>query len=67
MDLFRGFNCYFVTNPYRCNNITQEEYNKKIHDEELKLDYFNSIKPFKFKNKISLIQPILPNPMISEC
>jgi len=62
-----NFNCWFVSNPYGCSNISQEEYNKKIHDEELKLDYFNSIKPFKFKNKISLIHPKLPNPMISEC
>jgi len=62
-----NFNCWFVSNPYGCRNMSQEEYDKKIHDEELKLDYFNSIKPFKFKNKISLIKPILPNPMISEC
>jgi len=61
------FNCYFVTNPYNCHNMTQEEYDKKIHDEGLKLDYFNSIKPFKFQGKLSLIQPKLPNPMISEC
>ena len=61
------FNCYFVSNPYKCQNLTQEEYDKKIRDEGLKLDYFNSIKPFKFQGKISLIQPILPNPMISEC
>ena len=61
------FNCYFVTNPYGCQNITQEEYDKKIHDEGLKLDFFNSIKPFKFQNKYSLIKPILPNPTINEC
>ncbi len=61
------FNCYFVSNPYKCKNLTQEEYNKKIHDEGLKLDYFNSIKPFKFQGKISFIQPILPNPMVKEC
>jgi len=62
-----NFNCYFVSDPYRCGNMTPEEYDEKIHTQELKLDYFNSIKPFKFKGKISFIKPILPNPMISEC
>jgi len=66
-EKYCNFNCYFVTNPYSCENMSQDEYDKKIHNEGLKLDYFNSIKPFKFKDKYSLIQPILPNPMISEC
>ncbi len=62
-----NFNCYFVSDPYRCNNLNQDEYDKKIHSEGLKLDYFNSIKPFRFKNKVSFIQSKLPNPMISKC
>jgi len=62
-----NFNCYFVSNPYRCNNISQDEYEKKIRIDGLKLDYFNSIKPFRFKNKVSFIQSKLPNPLISEC
>lgn len=66
-EKYCNFNCYFVTNPYGCKNISQEEYDRKIHDEGLKLDFFNSIKPFKFKDKYSLIQPKLPNPMIDEC
>jgi hypothetical protein len=66
-EKYCNFNCYFVTNPYRCKSLTQEEYSKKIRDEGLKLDYFNSIKPFRFQGKISFIQPILPNPMIKEC
>lgn len=66
-EKYCNFNCYFVTNPYGCENMTQEEYDKQIHDKGLKLDYFNSIKPFRFQGKISLIQPRLPNPMISEC
>lgn len=62
-----NFNCYFVSNPYGCNNMTQSEYDKKIHDEGLKLEYFNLIKPFRFMNKVSFIKPKLPNPMIAEC
>ena len=62
-----NFKCCFISNPYGLKNISQEDYEKKIHAEELKLDYFNFIKPFKFKNKISWIKSILPNPTISEC
>ena len=66
-EKYCNFNCYFVANPYSCKNMSDDEYNKKIHNEGLKLDYFNSIKPFRFQDKYSLIQPKLPNPMISEC
>jgi len=66
-EKYCNFNCYFVTNPYHCGGMTQEEYDRKIHNEGLKLDYFNSIKPFEFQGKVSFIQPILPNPMVSEC
>ena len=62
-----NFNCYFITNLYRCENMSQEEFDKKIKSQNLKLDYFNSIKPFKFKNKIAFIKPIIPNPTIKEC
>jgi len=66
-EKYCNFNCYFVSDPYSYGNMTQKEYDKKIHTQELKLDYFNSIKPFRFQGKVSLIQPKLPNPMISEC
>ena len=66
-EKYCNFNCYFVSNPYGCNSLSQDQYDKKIRTESLKLDYFNSIKPFRFKDKVSLIQAKLPNPMISEC
>jgi len=62
-----NFKCYFVSDPYNCSNLTQEEYDKKIRVEGLKLDYFNNIKPFKFQDKIAMIEPRLPNPMIDVC
>ncbi len=66
-EKYCNFNCYFISNPNDCRNMTQAEYDKKVHDQGLKLDYFNSIKPFKFNGKVSFIQPKLPSPMISEC
>jgi len=66
-ESYCDFNCYFISNPYGFKDMTQTEYDKKIHDEGLKLDYFNSIKPFKFNGKVSLIQSRLPSPMVSEC
>ena len=64
---FHNFKCYFVTDPYGCSGMTQEEYDEHIHAKELKLGYFNSLKPFVFRDKIAMIEPILPNPMIAEC
>ena len=66
-EKYCNFNCYFVANPYGCKNMSDAEYSKKIHDESLKLDYFNSIKPFKFQGRYILIESKLPNPIISEC
>lgn len=59
--------CYFVSDPYSCNGMSDEEYQKKIKAQGLKLESFNSLKPFKFKNRLAMIEPKLPNPMIDEC
>lgn len=47
--------------------MTQEDYDKLIKTKSLKLDYFNSIKPFKFKDKITFIKSKLPNPIVGDC
>ena len=67
MYCFNSFKCYFVTDPYGCSGMTQEQYDEHIHAKGLKLDYFNSLKPFVFRDKLAMIEPKLPNPMIREC
>lgn len=62
---------YFVSDAYRIKksdpDITEEEYNKKMKIKGLKIESFLSIKPFGFKGKKAVINPLLPNPMINEC
>lgn len=64
---YYDFNCYFVTNPYNLGGMSDDEYSKKIHSESLKLDFFSSLKPFRFKDKISYITPKLPDPILEDC
>lgn len=67
-EKYCNFKCYFVTDPHKCSGkMTQEEYLEHINSKGLKLDYFLSMDYLIFKNKISIIEPILPTPMIQEC
>lgn len=63
------FECFFITDPYKClrQEMSQEEYLEHIHAKGLKLDYFLSMEPLEYQGKISIINPMLPSPMISSC
>jgi len=60
---------FFVSDAYRVKkrfpDISDEEYRKKFMGP--KLDAIASLKPFRFRDKIATIIPMLPNPMIDEC
>lgn len=66
-ETYCQFNCYFVSNPYKKKGLTQNEYDDLIKAKSLKLDYFNSMKPLKFKDKIAIIKSVLPVPIIEDC
>ncbi len=66
-----NFYCYFISDPYgvklkkRYKSITQEEYEKLFKSYNLR--YYRRTILFKYKNKISMIKPVLPNPTICNC
>jgi hypothetical protein len=55
---------WLVTDPYRYGNLhlTAEQYKSKIKGTVL--DQYNALKPFKLKNMICMLEPVLPNPTI---
>ncbi|HAI67928.1 MAG TPA: hypothetical protein DCM38_00655 [Gammaproteobacteria bacterium] len=62
------FKLYFVSDGCRLQrfpDMTKEQYDKKLGT--TKYGKFLLQKPYEFKNKKTLINPVLPNPMIKEC
>jgi hypothetical protein len=55
---------WLVTDPYRYGNLnlTDEQYKNKIKGTVI--DQYNSLKPFRLKGVICMIEPILPNPFV---
>ncbi len=50
---------WLVTNPYRWPPMSNDEYRRKIKGTVL--DAYQSIKPFRFKNKVAMITPMPPD------
>jgi len=62
------FKLYFISDACRLKkraNISEEQYRKKLLTTKYKL--FTLLKPFEFRNKRAVIEPLLPNPLIKEC
>lgn len=61
------FKLYFVSDACRLKqlNMTEEQYRKKLLTTKYKV--FSMLKPFSFRNKKALIEPLLPNPLITNC
>jgi len=55
---------WLVTDPYRYGNLklTDEQYKSKIKGTVI--DQYNSLKPFRLKNMVCMIEPVLPNPTV---
>lgn len=60
---------YFISDPLglkkKYPNITAEQYRRRFSG--TKLDMLQSSRPVKFRNKITNIDPRLPNPMAKPC
>lgn len=57
-----NFKSWLVTDPFNLVNVTQEQYEKKIKGTIY--DQYTSIKPLRLKDKVCMIELILPNPML---
>ena len=60
-----NFKIYFISDPYNLKHLTPEQYRKRILTSKYKLSLLR--KPYSFRGKISMINSVLPNPMIKEC
>lgn len=63
----RKLKLFFVTDPLGLadRGIAREEVERKY--KATKLDFFNTIRPFEFRNHAARIEHVLPNPVLDVC